>query len=109
MDDNKDIAFDDVKAVFDKNVTAGDYDAQLDDYMANEVVPYWVSVSPEDDGDYKRSVQVTKKARRGKGKVGAKIGYANLIEYGSEDTPEFAPRQLTVTHFNGDDVTAVGE
>ena len=34
MDDNKDIAFDDVKAVFDKNVTAGDYDAQLASELA---------------------------------------------------------------------------
>jgi hypothetical protein len=32
--------------------------------------------------------------------VGATDEKANLIEYGTVDTPEFAPRLKTVEHFN---------
>ena len=81
-------------------IAAGDYDPQLDEFMQNEVVPAWVNNSPEDDGDYKRSVEVKHPAKNGKGAVGTSIGYAHMIEYGTNDTPEFAPRSRAAASFN---------
>ena len=34
------------------------------------------------------------------GAVGTSIGYAHLIEYGSNDTPEFAPPEKTAASFS---------
>jgi len=81
-------------------IANGEYDDQLQDFMENEVVPRWVSYSPEDSGDYKESVMVKHPAKGGKGAVGTSIGYAHLIEYGSVDTPEFAPRAKAAASFN---------
>ena len=78
----------------------GDYDGELQTFMEDEVVPRWVSFSPEDSGDYKESVMVKHPAKGGRGAVGTSIGYAHLIEYGSNDTPEFAPREKTAASFN---------
>lgn len=75
-------------------------DTQLDDFMENEVVPVWQDNSPVDTREYVDSVQVTKAAQGGKGQVGATDDVANIIEYGSEDTPEFAPRAKTEAHFS---------
>lgn len=85
---------------FNRSVKAGDFDPELDDFMANQVVPVWQDNSPEDTGSYKESVQVTEPAQSGRGQVGATVDYANLIEYGSEHNEEFAPMQKTVEHFN---------
>lgn len=74
--------------------------SQLDDFMENTVVPTWRRNSPDDSGDYDRSVQVTKAASKGKGQVGALDEAANVIEYGSLDTPEFAPRARTEAQLN---------
>jgi hypothetical protein len=84
----------------------------LNDFMENEVVPYWKSVSPVGDsrvddeaGAYRASVKVTKKAKRGRGAVGATDYKAHWIEYGTGEpfpTPEFAPREKTAAHFGGD-------
>lgn len=91
-------------------------DRELNRVMEEEIVPYWKSVSPEDSGDYKDSVQVTKRAKRGSGAVGATDWKANFIEYGTgpdskrpdespfgpdTPTPEFAPAAKTAHRFGG--------
>lgn len=78
---------------------AGEFDAALDEFM-DTVVGVWQGNSPEDSGDYKDSVAIVDQAESGKGRVGASVGYANLIEYGSANNPEFAPRRRTIEHFN---------
>lgn len=85
--------------------------AGINEFMANEVVPYWKSVSPVGDpavddeaGAYRASVKVTKKAKNGVGYVGATNYKAHWIEYGTGEpypTPEFAPAQKTAAHFGG--------
>jgi hypothetical protein len=92
--------FDGVAAVAEA-IAAGEFDADVDAYMENAVVPTWVSNSPEDTGDYKQSIKVTKPAAAGKGRVTATVPYANLIEYGTNDTPEFAPVERTIAQLNG--------
>ncbi|AXN50938.1 hypothetical protein MMRN_38430 [Mycobacterium marinum] len=77
-----------------------DVDRQLDEFMDEQVIPEWVKNSPKDTGDYIDSIKVTKRAHRGRGQVGATDEAANIIEYGSEDTPAFAPRAKTEAHFN---------
>lgn len=92
--------------------SSAEVDAALNDFMANEVVPYWRSVSPmlkeqpgadkRDPGAYIASVKVTKKARNGVGAVGATIWYAHFVEDGTRrGSPEFAPGQKTAAHFGG--------
>lgn len=76
-----------------------DVNAQIDQFMADEVIPEWQRNSPVDHGTYRESVQVTKAARHGKGQVGALDPVANIIENGSEDTPAFGPRAKTEAHF----------
>lgn len=99
MADSGDILAD-LKKQFQERQDAGEFDDQLDDFMENQVVPVWRDNAPEDTGNYKNLVQVTKPAQNGKGQVGALDEAANIIEYGSEDTPEFAPRAKTEAHFN---------
>lgn len=90
---------------------SAEVDAGLDAMMANEVVPYWRSVSPilKDQpgadkrvpGAYRASVKVMRKARRGRGVVGATIWYAHLVEDGTATSPEFAPGAKTAAKFGG--------
>ena len=89
-----------IRAQFEKNAAAGEYDADLNKFMEDEVVPAWQSFSPEDSGDYRDSVEVKHPAKGGKGAVGTSIGYAHIIEYGSIDTPEFAPRAKAAASFD---------
>ena len=89
-----------IRAQVETAIAAGEYDTQLNQFMESEVVAAWVANSPEDDGDYKRSVEVKHQARNGKGAVGTSIGYAHMIEYGTNDTPEFAPREKAAASFN---------
>lgn len=67
--------------------------------LANEVVEYARSISPEDEGTYKKGIR----ARR-RGRTGVSIEFSdpksNLIEYGSEHNPEYAVRARTEDHFN---------
>ncbi len=91
-----------VSAQINAEITAGEYDAQLQGFMENEVIPVWRQNSPEDSGDYQKSVEVKYPAKGGRGAVGTSIGYAHIIEYGSVDTPEFAPRARTAAHFGPD-------
>lgn len=100
-------------------------DSELNDFMEKEVVPYWKSVSPRDTSNYASTVKVTKKAKKGKGKVGATAWYAHFVEYGTgadskgpetrkvetkqgwktlpKDTPTkaAAPGEKTAQHFGG--------
>lgn len=86
-------------------------DDQLNEFMTKEVVPYWRSVSPflKDQpgadkrvpGAYRASVKVMRKARRGRGVVGATIWYAHLVEDGTATSPEFAPGAKTAAKFGG--------
>lgn len=68
--------------------------------LADAVVEYARSISPEDTGKYKRDTKV-----RRRGKNGVSVEWAdpvsNIIEYGSDDTPEFAVRAKAVEHFAG--------
>ncbi|MGV7585232.1 hypothetical protein PJN38_24220 [Mycobacterium kansasii] len=74
----------------------------LDEFMENTVIPEWVKNSPKDSGSYIDSIKVTQRARGGRGQVGATDPIANIIEYGSEDTPAFAPRAKTEARFAHD-------
>lgn len=84
---------------FERRKQAGEFDSRLDAFMVNEVVPTWQSFSPEDSGDYKDSIEVTEKASAGKGVVSATVDYAHIVEWGSIDTPEHAPRSRTMDRF----------
>ncbi len=86
--------------------------SEIDDYLksaevmrekldlADAVVDYARSISPEDTGKYKRDTKI-----RRRGQTGVSVEWtdpiSNIIEYGSEDTPEFAVRAKTVAHFVG--------
>lgn len=84
---------------FEAQKAAGEFDSQLDDFMTNEVVPTWQGYYPVDTGEGQSEVEVTEQASAGKGTVSATSEIANIIEYGSEDTPAFGPRTKTVEHF----------
>ncbi|SIJ52495.1 Uncharacterised protein [Mycobacteroides abscessus subsp. bolletii] len=65
--------------------------------LANEAADYWRSVSPRDTDDYHDSIKVEQNGSDVS--VGAYDPAANIIEYGNEKTPEFAPRAQTEAHF----------
>lgn len=78
----------------------GEFDPDIDKFMTGQIIELWRQNSPEDSGDYKASIQVIGEAESGHGMVGATSEYANIIEYGSEDTPEFAPMRTTIEQIN---------
>ncbi len=81
-----------------------DVNARLNEFMTGEVVPYWKSVSPVRTGKYAASVKVLKKAKGGKGRVGATDFKAHWIEFGTGapgPTQAAAPGQKTAEHFGG--------
>ncbi|MCV7434816.1 HK97 gp10 family phage protein [Mycolicibacterium bacteremicum] len=83
---------------------SAEVDAELNRFMKDEVVPYWKSVSPVDEGRYAASIKVTKKAKGGKGEVGATNYKAHWIEFGTGDpgpTKASAPGEKTAQHFGG--------
>lgn len=72
------------------------------DAKAQEVREYWVSISPQDTSEYVDSINIEHiedadghSARR----IVATADYSHILEYGSEDTAEYAPRAKTATHF----------
>ena len=71
---------------------SAEVDAELNRFMKDEVVPYWKSVSPVDEGRYAASIKVTKKAKGGKGEVGLFAGpdeiWAKLRVTGFKNTME---------------------
>lgn len=75
-------------------------DAGLNRLMA-EVVAYWKSISPVRTGKYAASVKITKKARNGRGEVGATDFKAHWVEDGTNGIRESAPGQKTAAHFGG--------
>lgn len=91
-------------------------DAQVNDAMANEIVPYAKEISPVDEGDYAAAWEVIEKARGGKGVVGNRHWRAHMIEMGTNadpadskspfgpdtPTPAFGIGQQVAQRFGGD-------
>lgn len=83
---------------------SAEVDAGLQQFMAKEVVPYWKSIAPVDEGAYAASVKVVRKARRGKGKVRATDYKAAWVEFGTGapgPTDRHATGQKVAQHFGG--------
>jgi len=71
--------------------------------FAQQAAEYWQSSSPVGEGDYRDSITVH---QDGAGVwITAHDFKAHWIEYGTVDTPEFAPRQKTDEHFRTIDFT----
>lgn len=87
---------------FEERKQAGEFDDQLNEYMANEVVPTWKANYPTDTGEGRESIVITQPASAGKGEVAATDDAANLVEYGSEHNPEYAPRARTIQQLGGE-------
>src|SRR5688572_12536812 len=68
--------------------------------LAEKAAAYWRRISPEDTGAYIDSIEVQVKGNDVR--VSATDEAAEYIEYGTEDTPEFAPRAKTQARFAGD-------
>ena len=66
--------------------------------LAQEVVDYAQSIAPVDSGDYKAGIRVR---RYGKSGVGIEFSddASSFVEYGTEDTPEFAVMRKSIEHF----------
>ena len=66
--------------------------------LAQEVVAYAQSIAPVDSGDYKAGIRVR---RYGKSGVGIEFSddASSFVEYGTEDTPEFAVMRKSIEHF----------
>lgn len=62
----------------------GEVNAELNDVMANEIVPYARSLAHVDSGHYAAGIKVTKKAKNGKGRVAATAWYSHLVEFGTK-------------------------
>lgn len=69
--------------------------------LAAEVVDYAQKIAPVDEGDYRDGIRY-----RRNGKTGVLIEFSDeksdIIEYGTEHSPEFAIRRRTVEFFGGD-------
>lgn len=66
--------------------------------MAREAAAYARSIAPVDEGDYRDGIQV---GHRGASGVGVEFTdwKSHIIEFGSEDTPEFGIIARTADHF----------
>lgn len=71
--------------------------------IAEEAADYWKSISPVDSGAYRDSIKAHQNGTDVW--VEASDPAAPFIEYGTKDTPEFAPRQKTDEHFATRDIT----
>ena len=71
--------------------------AEID--LAERAADYAKSIAPEESGDYIDAIHVVHDGDT----VAVVFGdpAAHIIEYGSEDTPEFAVRARTEAYFNG--------
>lgn len=65
--------------------------------LAEEVAQYWRRIAPVDTGDYRDSIHVV--VRGDDVRVRADDEAAPYIEYGTEDTPEHAPRARVQAKF----------
>lgn len=81
--------------------TLPEVNAGVNEFMDAEVVPAWLSNSPERSREYKDSVKVTKRSYKGRGEVGATAEHAHIVEFGSADVPEHAPAEKTAKQFGG--------
>ena len=91
---------------------AAEVDAGLNEFMRDEVVPYWRSQAPVDSGSYAASIKVVKKSRRGAGKVRATDYKAAWIEFGTGQpgpTDAHAPGEKTAQHFGGNLDSGIGD
>lgn len=74
------------------------------DEQAEAMRAYAISISPEDTGHYKESFEIDK-VERPDGLPGRVLKntdeVANIIEWGTRDTPEFAVMTRTANHFGG--------
>lgn len=64
---------------------------EINDFMEKEMVPYARAQAHVRSGEYAAGIKVTKKAKRGKGKIAATAWYSHFIEYGTggdKDGPE---------------------
>lgn len=75
------ISRDELEAMIQRDA---EVNSELNDFMENEVVPYAKSISHRRSSAYAASIKVTKKAKRGAGRVGATVWYAHFIEYGTK-------------------------
>lgn len=65
--------------------------------LAEKAAVYWKRISPVDTGEYVKSIKVTVDGNDVS--VGSDDDKAHFIEYGTEDTPEFAPRAQVQAKF----------
>ena len=68
--------------------------------LASEAVDYAKSIAPVDDGDYRDGIKARRYGKSGVGIVFT-AEHSNLVEYGSENNPEYAVRARTIEHFGG--------
>lgn len=61
---------------------SAEVDDAINQFMEKQVVAYWRGLVPQWH-EYNASVRVTKKAKRGKGRVAATVWYAHFIEFGT--------------------------
>lgn len=66
--------------------------------LAGEVVDHARSISPEDTGDYKDGIVARRHGRAGVG-VHWTAEHSNLVENGTEHTPEYAIKARTEEYF----------
>lgn len=66
--------------------------------LASEAVAYWQGISPVDKGEYRDSIHVADYGDQVYAQ--ADSDEAGYIEYGTEDTPEFACRARTEAYFS---------
>ena len=71
--------------------------------IAQQAAEHWKSISPVHHGDYRDSIAVHQDGTHVW--VEASDFKAHWIEYGTTDTPEFAPRQKTDDHMKNYDFT----
>lgn len=83
---------------------SAEVDATLQEFMEDEVIPYWKSIAPVESGKYAASIKVTRKAKGGRGVVTATDFKAHWIEFGTAapgPTTAFAPAEKTAIRFGG--------
>lgn len=80
------------RAELQAQILAGELD------LAEQAADYAKSISPEETGDYRNNINIHQNGESVW--VGFDDEAANIVEYGSVDTPEFAIRAKTEEHFN---------
>ncbi len=68
--------------------------------LAEQAAEYARSIAPVDSGEYRDGIKVRRYGRTGVGVVFT-AEHSNIVEYGSETTPEHAVRRRMIEHFRG--------